>query len=162
MIMNTPEYWTKTSLQRHLKFDVFEQACSAKLDMFEEFKIPFSSVSTAWSSCGRADSEDSMDLNQLCIKHPQATYYIRASGESMQDAGIHDGDVLVVDRSLKAVNGNIVVAALNGDLTVKILSTDPHLCLEPRNSAYSIVNIGDEDDFEIFGVVTYVIHSTLG
>lgn len=162
--MTTPAYWNKTSIQTYLKFDVFEQACSAKLEMFEEFKIPLlaNSVPPVWSSCGLAYDEESMDLNQLCIKHPKATYYIRASGESMQDVGIHDRDILVVDRSLQAVNGNIVVAALNGDFTVKILSTVPQLCLEPRNSAYSTINISDEDDFEIFGVVTYVIHSTLG
>jgi len=54
-----------------------------------------------------------------------------------------------------------VVAALNGDFTVKVLSTTPKLCLEPRNEAFSVIEIDDSDDFEVFGVVTFVIHSTL-
>ena len=130
--------------------------------MFKDIGIPpiASDFSAQLSDSIETYTEDSMDLNQLCIKHPTATYYVRASGDSMLDAGIHDGDVLVVDRSLQAADGNIVVAALNGDFTVKILSTAP-LSLEPRNSAFSIIEISDEDEFEIFGVVTYVIHSTL-
>ena len=149
-------------IQKRLKFDVFEHASPARLAMFKDIGIPplASDFSAQLSNSIETYTEDSMDLNQLCIKHPTATYYVRASGDSMLDVGIHDGDVLVVDRSLQAADGNIVVAALNGDFTVKILSTTP-LSLEPRNSAFSIIEIGDEDEFEIFGVVTYVIHSTL-
>ena len=156
--------WRNESIQKHLKFDVFDLACSARAGMFEECNRPFlgSSVLADWSLPMQGVSEESMDLNQLCIQHPTATYYVRATGDAMCDAGIHDNDILVVDRSLQAVSGNIVVAALNGDFTVKVLSTTPQLSLEPRNSIYSTINIGDDDHFEIFGVVTYVVHSTLG
>lgn len=152
-----------TPMQQRLKFDVFEQASSAKVEMFKTFDVPLlaDDVTTEFSTSNEGFKEGSMDLNELCVKHPTATYYVRASGDSMQGVGIHDCDVLVVDRSLRAVNGNIVVAALNGDFTTKVLSTEPQLCLEPRNDAYSVIEICDDDDFEIFGVVTFIIHSTL-
>ena len=77
----------------------------------------------------------------------------------MLDAGIHDGDILVVDRSLRAQDGNIVVAALNGDFTVKTLRLAPVLRLQPQNEAYTDISISSSDDFDVFGVVTFVIHS---
>lgn len=73
--------------------------------------------------------EDRLDLNKLLIKHPSATYFIKVSGESMRDAGISDGDLLVVDRSLSAVHGDIVIAAIAGEFTVKELRTHPFLQL---------------------------------
>lgn len=79
----------------------------------------------------------------------------------MIEAGIHDQDVLVVDRSLRASDGNIVVAALNGEFTVKVLTTKPSLALEPRNEAFDTISISEDDEFDIFGVVTFVVHSTL-
>lgn len=106
-------------------------------------------------------NEESLDLNELCVQHPTATYYVRASGNSMIEAGIHDQDVLVVDRSLRASDGNIVVAALNGEFTVKVLTTKPSLALEPRNEAFDTISISEDDEFDIFGVVTFVVHSTL-
>ena len=66
--------------------------------------------------------ETMLDLNEYLIKHPAATFFVKASGESMVNAGIHSGDILIVDRSLEAVHGKIVIAALNGELTVKRLS----------------------------------------
>ena len=150
-------------MQKRLNFEVFEQATPARVDALNQFSAPLfgSYVPAGFPAPAQDYKEESLDLNELCVKHPTATYYVRASGESMLDAGIHNRDILVVDRSLRAVHGNIVVAALNGDFTVKVLCTSPSLCLEPRNDAFSNIEVGDEDDFEIFGVVTYVIHSTL-
>jgi DNA polymerase V len=106
--------------------------------------------------------EESLDLNQLCIQHPTATYFVRASGESMLDAGIHNNDVLVVDRSITAKHGDIVVASLDHSFTVKKLETSPKLRLMPMsegNDDYSPLDIEDGIDFEVFGVVSFVVHA---
>ncbi|MFH8134254.1 translesion error-prone DNA polymerase V autoproteolytic subunit [Pantoea osteomyelitidis] len=101
--------------------------------------------------------EQQIDLNKLLIQHPSATYFVRVSGDSMIDAGISDGDMLVVDRSLTPVHGNIVVAAVEGEFTVKRLQLHPRVSLVPMNSAYSPILISSEDALEIFGVVNFVI-----
>ena len=101
--------------------------------------------------------EDRLDLNKLLIRHPSATYFIKVSGESMHGAGISDGDLLVVDRSLSAVHGDIVIAAVEGEFTVKRLQLRPVVQLNPMNSAYSPIVVGNEDTLDIFGVVTYII-----
>ena len=104
--------------------------------------------------------EGRLDLNRHLIKHPAATFFVRVSGDSMIDAGIHHGDLLVVDRSLDAVDGNVIVAALDGELTVKRLSKrGESLRLLPANADYQPIEILTQQSFEIFGVVTNVIHS---
>lgn len=145
-----------------MNFSTFDQVQPIKPEELQEFSAPlFGSYVPAGFPAPASDyKEETLDLNELCVQHPTATYYVRASGDSMQDAGIHNQDVLVVDRSLHAVDGNIVVAALNGDFTVKVLRTSPELYLEPRNQDYDDIEISDNDDFDIFGVVTFVIHST--
>ena len=101
--------------------------------------------------------EDSLDLNKLVIKHPSATYFVRVSGDSMIGAGISHGDLLVVDRSLNAVHGDIVIAAVAGEFTVKELQTHPRLQLIPHNPDYAPVVFAAEDELEIFGVVTFTL-----
>lgn len=108
------------------------------------------------------DSEETLDLNELCIQHPTATYFVRASGDSMIDAGIYCDDVLVVDRSIVARDGDIVVANLDHSFTVKKLQLSPQIRLVPmnrENQDYQPSNISDDSVFEIFGVVTYVVHA---
>ncbi|OSM95009.1 MULTISPECIES: translesion error-prone DNA polymerase V autoproteolytic subunit [Lonsdalea] len=102
--------------------------------------------------------EKSLDLNELLIKHPSATYFVRASGESMVDVGIHDGDLLVVDRSINAVHGDVIIAAVDGEFTVKTLALKPRLALLPMNPAYAPI-YPDPNALEIFGVVAHIIHS---
>ncbi|MBT0720753.1 translesion error-prone DNA polymerase V autoproteolytic subunit [Tatumella sp. TA1] len=101
--------------------------------------------------------EQRIDLNQLLIRHPSATYFIKVSGDSMIEGGIAEGDMLVVDSSLTAKQGDIVVAALDGEFTVKQLMLRPTLQLLPLNAAYSAIPIADADNFEIFGVVKHVV-----
>lgn len=103
--------------------------------------------------------EQSLDLNDYCVPHPVSTFYLIAQGESMVQAGILSGDLLVVDKSLQAEHGDIVIAALDGEFTVKQLCTRPILCLMPMNPAYSPIYV-EPDQLEIFGVVTYAIHRT--
>lgn len=124
-----------------------------KMPMFTD------SVAAGFPSPATDYAESRLDLNDLCIKHPAATYFVRAQGDSMLEAGIFPGDVLVVDRSLTAKHGDIVIAALNGELTVKKLETKPTLRLVPMNSKYSPVEIPEGTEIEIFGVATTVVHS---
>lgn len=101
--------------------------------------------------------EDRIDLQNLLISHPSATYFVRVSGDSMAEAGINDGDMLVVDRSIRAEHGDIVVAAVDGEFTVKELQTRPALRLIPRNRHYQPISFQHESELQIFGVVTSAI-----
>lgn len=103
--------------------------------------------------------EGKLDLNQYLVRHPSATYYVRVSGDSMQGAGIYSGDLLVVDRSLSPQDGNIVIAVVNGELTVKRLRReDEHLLLVAENSCCPPLEISEHTDLQIWGVVTCAVH----
>jgi len=103
--------------------------------------------------------EKELDLNEYLIKHPAATFFVRVEGNSMIDAGIHSGDILIVDKSLEAKNNKIVIAVVNGELTVKrIKKADKKVYLVPENDSYPPIEIKDDMDFVIWGVVTNVIH----
>lgn len=101
--------------------------------------------------------ERTLDLNELCIRHPNATFFVRVDGDSMIEAGIYDGDILVVDRSVDADHGDTVVAAVGGEFTVKELCLHPSLALLPRNAAYKPIRPRNGEELNIFGVVTNVI-----
>ncbi len=103
--------------------------------------------------------EGQLDLNEYLIRHPAATFFVRVSGESMRDAGIFDGDLLLVDRALEPRNGQVVVAALSGELTVKrICWRAGRLLLVPDGPGFAPIEPPDGDDFHVWGVVTYNIH----
>ena len=103
--------------------------------------------------------EQTLDLNEHLVAHPAATYFVRVSGESMTGDNIHSGDILVVDRAKEAINGKIVIAAVNGELTVKRLrQKSGRIFLEPANQDFQTLEIMPGSDFEIWGVVTYIIH----
>ena len=107
-------------------------------------------------------SDHSIDLNQLCVRSPASTFFVRASGDSMRDKGILDGDLLIIDRSVSAVDGDIVLAVLDGEFTVKCLQTKPCPALVPANPAYSTIYLTEEMDFQVWGVVTFALHQTWG
>ena len=103
--------------------------------------------------------EKALDFNEHLIKHEAATFFCRISGESMKGAGIFSGDLAIVDRSLKAVSGSIVVVTLNGETNckrLKLVKNKTYLC--PENPAFKTIEIAQDADFEIWGVVTNVIH----
>ncbi|UNH29206.1 translesion error-prone DNA polymerase V autoproteolytic subunit (plasmid) [Moellerella wisconsensis] len=102
--------------------------------------------------------EDRIDLNSLLIKHPSGTYFLRVSGTSMIDAQIYDGDIVIVDSSLHAKHGDIVIAAIDGEFTIKRLQTHPITALIPMNESYSPIYINEGEELSIFGTVTYIIH----
>ncbi|WP_404357037.1 LexA family protein [Methylotuvimicrobium sp. KM1] len=104
--------------------------------------------------------EKSLDLNDLLIQKPAATYFVRAQGESMLGAGIHPNDILVVDRSLEPVPGRIMICALDGELVVKRLKRrGGQWVLGSENPAYRDIELREEMDTVIWGVVTSVIHA---
>ncbi len=133
-------------------------ACSAT---FPKLEIPLflEPVAAGFPSPASDYCERRLDLNELCIKRPAATYFVRAQGDSMLEAGIFSGDVLVVDRSLEAKHGDIVIVAFNGEFTVKKLETVPNVRLVPMNAKYAPIVVPEDSDLEIFGVVTTAIHS---
>ena len=104
--------------------------------------------------------ERGIDLNEQLVKNKPATYFFRMKGDAMQEAGIFDKDVLIVDRSLKLANGKIIVAILNGELLVRRFHKNfTSAFLIPENNRYKTINLAEFSDFTMWGVVTYVIHS---
>ena len=104
--------------------------------------------------------EEPLDLSKHLIPRPEATFFFRVSGDSMKEAGILSGDLLVVDRSLDARDGSIIIAVIDGALTVKRLRRNgPRLCLVPANENFCPIAIKPETDFEVWGVVTHAVHS---
>jgi DNA polymerase V len=124
-------------------------------------KIPLFSeaVSAGFPSPAQDYVEKALDLNELCIKRPAATFFVRVEGESMIQAGIYADDILVVDRSVTAEHGDTVIVAINGEMTVKELELRPVVRLVPRNPAYSAIEIAEGTALDIFGVVTNVIRN---
>jgi len=104
--------------------------------------------------------EGKLDLNQHLVKHPSATFFVRVSGDSMINTGIFPDDILVVDRSLEPVSGKVVIAVIDGELTVKRLHREKGgVQLLPENDNYPPIVITEAQDFSIWGVVTNVIHN---
>lgn len=125
-----------------------------------KFPLYLSPVRAGFPSPADDYIEKQLDLNEHLIKHPAATFLLKATGNSMINAGIFPGDLLIVDRSLEAVNNKIVVAVLNGEFTVKRLKKrQGKITLLAENPAYSPIEILEESNFEIWGVVAHVLHA---
>ncbi len=125
-------------------------------------EIPFvlDYISAGFPSAADDYVENQLDLNKFLIQHPAATFFIRVEGDSMINAGIYSGDLLIVDRALEVRHGRIVVAQINGEFTVKrIEHRARHTYLVPENKNYKPQRITDEMSFDVWGVVTFVIHS---
>jgi len=133
------------------------------LSLSERFKIKIPILGTSIPAGFPSPAEDyiekSLDLNELIIKKPAATYFVKVSGNSMKNAFINSGDILVIDRSITPVSGKIVIAVINGEMTVKRFLNKKGLCsLVPENDDYPEIKITDDNGFEIWGVVSYIIH----
>ncbi|MBR5716534.1 MAG: translesion error-prone DNA polymerase V autoproteolytic subunit [Bacteroidales bacterium] len=104
---------------------------------------------------------DSLDFNHDLIRNPEATFYGRVEGDSMIEAGICDGDLAVIDRSVEPQDGDIVVAFINEEFTIKYLDlthrSEGYIELRPANRRFKPIRINAEDDFEVWGVVVWTI-----
>lgn len=119
-----------------------------------------SHVKAGFPSPAEDYAEQPLDLNTHLIQHPAATFFLRVSGDSMVKAGIFNGDLLIVDRSLEPVHGKIVIAAINGDLTVKRLhKTREGVFLMAENDDYAPIAVQESDQVQLWGVVTHAIHA---
>lgn len=126
------------------------------------YKLPFFSSTVAAGFPSPADDyiEAKLDLNELLVKHPAASFFVRVAGNSMINAGIHHNDILLVDRSLEPIDGKIVIAALNGQLTVKRLKKNKgKVYLMPENESFPPIEVNPEQEIYIWGIVTNVIHA---
>ncbi len=127
----------------------------------KEYALPIFACGVSAGFPSPADDylEGSLDLNEHLIREPAATFFVRAKGDSMIGAGIHDGDLLVVDRSAEAKNGNVIIAIINGELSVKrYLRSKNQFELVPENPKYKPIRINEGDDVRVWGIVTNVIH----
>ena len=138
------------------------------LDLFQFIKkkqiltpVFLDSVSAGFPSPATDYMENKLDLNEYLIKHPAATFIVKANGPSMTDAGILSGDLLIVDRSITPKNNDIVIASIFGDLTVKkFQKKENSLFLLSANSDYPSIEVKEEMECFIWGVVTYIIHES--
>ena len=105
------------------------------------------------------DVDQRLNLHKHLVKHEAATFFLRASGNSMINVGIHDGDLLIVDRAVEAIHNKVVIAALDGELTVKkLVKRNGKVLLAPANPVYPEIDITNREHIHIWGVVTYAIH----
>ncbi|MGB6976326.1 MAG: translesion error-prone DNA polymerase V autoproteolytic subunit [Gammaproteobacteria bacterium] len=124
-------------------------------------KLPLYGCKVAAGFPSPADDhlEGTLDLNEYLIHHPAATFFVRAKGHSMVNAGIHDNDILIVDRSLEPSSGRIVIAVINGELTVKrLIKKRNDALLLSENPDYPPLTLTPEADITLWGVVIHVIH----
>lgn len=117
------------------------------------------SVEAGFPSPAEDYLERSIDLNEELVRNPAATFFIRVNGDSMRDAGIHQGDILVVDRSVTPADRQIVVAMIDGEFTVKrFCNRDGRITLEAENPAFRPIEVREDQELTIWGAVTFVIH----
>ncbi|EDG3329285.1 translesion error-prone DNA polymerase V autoproteolytic subunit [Salmonella enterica] len=102
-------------------------------------------------------TEEELDLNAYCIRRPSSTFFVQAIGDSMRDMGLHSGDLMVVDKAEKPLQGDIVIAETEGEFTVKRLQLKPRIALLPMNPAYPVLY---PEELQIFGVVIAFVHKT--
>lgn len=135
-----------------LSICLHEKLTSVKIPLF------MSLVQAGFPSPAADYAEERLDFNDLLVHHKAATYCLRVSGESMIGAGIFPGDIIVVDRSLRPVNGDVVVAAVSGEFTVKrFYRSGGRVELRPENPDYAPICIEHDQEFELFGVVSSVV-----
>ncbi len=134
--------------------DIFSANTETELD------LPFveSGISAGFPSPALDFIDLSIDLNKHLIKHPSATFYGRVKGDSLKNAGIENGDLLIIDRSLEPVNGKIAVCYIDGEFTAKRIQINKdEILLIPENENYQTLKVTADNNFLIWGIVTHVI-----
>ncbi len=127
--------------------------------MSEHPPLMESGASCGFPSPAEQYANTPLDLNELLVKNPEATFFVRADGDSMINAGIRSGDILVVDRSKTPVQDSIIIACINSEFTVKYLHRDEDgIILKSGNPEYPDIVLFDGSELRVFGVVTSCIH----
>lgn len=132
------------------------------LECFASTVLPYfeNTVPAGFPSPAEDYLESALDLSELLVRNKPATFLMRVDGDSMRDAGIHHGALLVVDRSLEPASGSVVIVALNGEYTCKRLRlASDGVWLEPANPHFRPIRVSDEAQLHIFGVVKHAIHT---
>jgi DNA polymerase V len=139
-----------------MKPEIFSCRMSADLSL----PLYFSRIHAGFPSPADDFIDRPLDLNEHLIRHPASTFFVKVQGDSMIEAGIHPGALLVVDRSLQPRSGSIILAVLNGEFTVKRLKKEKgNIVLYPENPRYKPVTVTPGQDFEVWGVVSHVVRS---
>jgi len=129
-------------------------------DISTHLPLPFvdSGIAAGFPSPAKDYIDLALDLNKELVNNPSSTFYGRVKGSSMKDAGIHNGDILVIDKSLEPVNGKVAVCFIDGEFTLKRMKFDgKKLFLVPANEDYDPIEVTKENDFIVWGIVTYII-----
>ena len=144
---------------KHLKHTKNLDFFSFDKEMVSEIPIFSDAVQAGFPSPAEDHMDMELNLNDYLVKNPSATFCVRAIGESMKDAGIQSGDIMIVDKSLDPQNRSIVLAVIDGEFTVKRVNiNNKEIYLMPENINFPPIKITEEMDFKIWGVVTYIIH----
>lgn len=123
-------------------------------------KLVLQPIKAGFPNAAENAPEIPLDLNTLLVKHPSSTFYMRVDGDSMQDMSIHSGDLVIIDKSLEIRSGDVAVAFIDGEFTLKQFIKDGNRgILRPANPAYPEIQVGEGNDFQIWGVVTHTIHT---
>lgn len=125
-----------------------------------ELKLPYANegIRAGFPSPAQDYIEQAIDLNKELIKHPASTFFGKVVGDSMNDEGIEEGDILVIDKSLELINGDLAVCFIDGDFTVKRVKLESDAAyLIPSNPNYPTIKVTQENDFIVWGIVTYTI-----
>lgn len=143
---------------RHLPFGI--PLADAANPVRQLLPLGAGKVAAGFPSPATDHIDQCLDLTGYLVLHPEATFFMRVKGDSMTGAGIHHGDLLIVDRSLEPVSGRVVVVALNGELTVKRLHRNAwQIRLKSENPDYPDIEVTDNDELQIWGVVAHVVHT---
>ena len=124
-----------------------------------QIPLQLSHISAGFPSPADGHIAQALDLNELLIEHPSATFFVRVQGDSMKKSGICSGDILVVDRAQRAKEGDVIIAVLHGEFTVKRwICQQGKWFLKAENDSYPLIPLHEDSGFEIWGVVTHAIH----
>lgn len=138
------------NLDKMMPYPIDSDAVEGEFDMCGDVKAGFPSPAD--------DMREKLDLVRLLVRHPASTFFFRVSGTSMVDASLDEGDIIIVDKSLEPHDGCIAVCHIDGEFTVKRVAIDAHgVKLMPANERYEPIRITEQNDFIVWGVVTFVI-----
>ena len=147
---------------KHLKHTNYFDFYSVDKTAFENIPLFEGSVSAGFPSPADDYRDMDLDLHDHLVQNPSSTFCVKAIGESMKDAGIQSGDIMIIDRSLETKNRSIVLAVIDNEFTVKRVNmNDNELYLVPENDSFTPIKITEEMDFQIWGVVTFIIHKAV-